>query len=95
MSDWDGKNERRQGTYCSQHIQLITTLTEVVTAVKGIDKSLNEGVNFRKGVVISISGIILTLFLQFGTFCYFYGQQSRQVVINTARLNVVEGLLNK
>ena len=95
MNDWDGKSERRQGTYCTQHIQLITTLTEVVTSVKGIEKGITEGMSFRKGVVISISGIILTLFLQFGTFCFFYGQQARQVTINTVRLNVIEGLLNK
>jgi len=76
--------------YCEQHIMVATDLSSIKTSVVNIEKQLTEGINFKTAVISSLVGIIILIVIQVVTFSYFYGQLSNQVLVNTARLAVLE-----
>lgn len=76
--------------FCNQHLEMLTQLTEVSTSLKGLVTQMTDTNNFRRGIVLSMVGIIFTVFLHVGASCYFLGQITRQVTVNTARLNILE-----
>ena len=89
--EWNGE-ERRSGTmsFCNQHIDTIKILTKVSTSMESLERTMSESSNFKKSVLISFIGIIMTMFIQFGGVCYIYGQMSKQITVNTTRLDVIE-----
>jgi hypothetical protein len=90
--DWDGKSERRQGSssFCSQHIETVKLLTKVSTSLDNMLIQMADNSNFRRTIMTSLIGIAFAMCIQIGGTCYTYGQMSKQITVNTTRLDVIE-----
>lgn len=95
---WDGverrKNMRELG-FCSTHIEFVSDVAVIKASLANIEKTITEGVGFRRGVIIALVGIMLTIILQLMTFSYLFGQVNKQVSVNTDRLVIIEAKINK
>ena len=85
MSTWDGSERRKGNSFCSQHLDWAENMAVIKQAVIDIKDSIKDGNSFRRGVVVAIGGIILTIMIQVGTFTFLYGGLYKQVEINTQR----------
>ena len=92
MSDWNGKERRANcpTTFCSQHIEMLTQLTEVSVSLKGLVTQMTETNSFRRAIVISIISLVFAMFVNIAMTSNALGQLTRQVTVNTARLDVIE-----
>ena len=90
---WDGINRRKsmeQPKYCEAHIAFAEKLTQIFTTVVNIEKTLADDAGFKRGVFLALMSIVLIIVIQVASFSFLFGQMSRQVSINTGRLDVVE-----
>jgi hypothetical protein len=90
--EWDQKSERRLGSssFCSQHIETVKLLTKVSTSLENMLLQMADNNNFRRGITTSMIGISFAMCLQIGAVSYTYGQMSKQITVNTTRLDVIE-----
>lgn len=80
-------------SYCEHHIGLIEKVVSMHTSIQNIEKGICEDQGFKRGVFLAFLGIMITLAVQIASFSYLFGQASRQIMINTARLDVIENRL--
>jgi len=92
MNDWNGKERRTNcpTQFCNQHIEMLTQLTEVSTSLKGMVSQLSETNSFRRAIVLAIISIIFALFINIAITSNSIGQLTRQVTVNTGRLDIIE-----
>jgi hypothetical protein len=100
MSSWDGVERRHDYLNIGEEISSIKTDIAVIkTDMKNLDKRVNgsiteieKHIEHGKSWRLAIVGIVISVVIQITTFAYLWGQASRQIVINTGRLDVIEGL---
>jgi hypothetical protein len=98
MSQWDGKTERRkEGYYCDGHpetreaiILLKNNMQHLADAVTRIDKHMEEAAKSRTGWWMAVFSVIFGLIFQTFVFSYYIGSATKQIEINTKRLDVLE-----
>lgn len=87
--------------FCDGHIQLCEDIAIIKTTTSNLDKRINGSIDDIKHHIesgsawrMSIVGLALTLILtvgvQVGAFLYLWGQISKQVEVNTARIYDLE-----
>ena len=74
--------------YCESHVKLC----EDVATIKETVLSIKEKQGSTKLLWGTILSIIVTIIIQIISFAFLYGQQSKQVVINTARIDALENI---
>lgn len=79
--------------FCPQHIQLTNDMTEIKVSLRNIEKEITQGVTFKTAMVAATIGIVVTIMVQIAVFGYLYGGLTRQVLVNTERLTVIEKYL--
>jgi len=82
-----------ENEFCAQHIQLTNDMTEIKVTLKNIEKEITQGITFKTAMVTSIAGITITLIIELAGFAYLYGMITKQVEINTLRLNKIESIV--
>jgi hypothetical protein len=90
---WDGIERREENSklgFCSAHIELIEDMAVIKTTLLNIEKNMKEGMSFRTGLVLTMIGVVVTIFIQVAAFAYYIGIMSKQIEVNTRRLNMVE-----
>ena len=78
--------------FCEAHVTFAEKLSAIFTTVTNIEKSLADDSGFKRGVFIALMSLVLIIVIQGATFSYLFGQQQRQVVINTSRLDSIEAV---
>lgn len=101
MENWDGKTERRKTAfYCDAHtetketlILLTNNLGHLKEAVVRIDKHMEESNKARTNWWLAIVGVIVTVIIQTFVFAFYLGIYSRQIEVNSGRLDKIEGII--
>jgi len=94
---WDGTERRREQrtAFCEQHIDLTNTLAKMETSLINIEKTIEQGISFKNGMIVSLIGIFLLIVIQTSTFAFLYGKLVNQVGVNTLRLSALECKIDK
>ena len=96
--NWDGV-ERRQLGHCESHLDLVKSVAIIETTIVNLDKRINgslksiekhmdEGIRWR----IAIVGVGVTLLVQFMGFIVVGTRFTKQIEVNTCRLDTLESL---
>lgn len=98
--DWDGQERRKPINFCEGHsetreaiILLQSNLSHLTEAVNRIDKHLENASKARVNWWLAISSIVAGVIIQTFVFSHHLGTLSKQVEINTHRLDKIEELL--
>lgn len=98
---WNGI-ERRQGNFCASHIEIVKSVAVIETSIANmeskisatlgsIDKHVSQGNQWRLAIV----GVAAMVILQFIGFLNYNSKMSKQIEINTKRLDIIEGQMTK
>ena len=87
---WDGTERRSSMGFCQQHIETVKVLTEVSTSLKGLMQQMTDTNNFRKSIIIILISMSITIVVHASLTGFFIGQMSKQITVNTSRLDIIE-----
>lgn len=96
--EYKGDERRKAPSYCDAHsetkealILLTNNLSHLKEAVIRIDKHMEEANHGRLNWWMAITGIIATVIIQTFVFAYYLGIYSKQIEVDTKRLDILEG----
>ena len=94
---WDGTERRMKPDFCTRHEQMMETIHkidkttgELAIRINGSIDDIEHHMTMSSAWRMTIVGIIVSIVIQVVTFSYLWGQASRQIAINTSRLDVLE-----
>lgn len=94
---WDGVDRRMKPDYCPRHEDMMEkihnidkTTTELSVRINGSIDDIEHHMDVSAAWRIAIVGNLIMVFLQVITFAYLWGMASKQIAINTNRLDVIE-----
>lgn len=100
MSEWTGEERRKNTFYCDAHVDtrealvlLTNNLAHLREAVIRIDKHMEDANKSRTNWWLAIVGIIVTVIIQTFIFAFYLGIYSRQIEVDTDRINKLENII--
>lgn len=94
---WDGKERRNNQRFCESHIQMANDVAVTKSTLINLDKRINgsllaieKHINEGKGWRTTIAGLAVAVGIQILSFAYLYGNLSKQVQVNTIKLDKIE-----
>jgi hypothetical protein len=89
--EWNGEERRKT---CEQYCgvaevvsALKTDIAVMKTSLQVIEKNIDTNGAYKRQVALAFLGIILTIFIQIGTFSFLWGSLSNQVTVNTSDIS--------
>ena len=82
--------EERQYNYCPSHLEFVTHIAEMRTSLKNIEVGLVEDAGYKRGIITAFIGVFVTIVIQISVFAFLQGGMSKQIEVNTGRLDVLE-----
>lgn len=99
---WDGQERRKEQRYCDGHLEFSNTLARVEERLIAVDRRINGSIKEVEKHIensrprnIAIIGVAVSIFVFLFNLAISLGENHKQIVINTARLERLEQPLFK